>query len=220
MSGDATPAYVSGLADPRVIFLRNANHGVLAVNRNLGIRRAQGKYLAFCDDDDVWLPAKLEQQVSLLETDPQAALCFTNVMAVRGADDPGRRMFSRSFAGADFDALVWRNFICNSSVLVRRSAVEQVGLLDEDPRLTPYEDYHLWLRVAHRSAIRGIDAPLVRYRVHDTSFGAQFAGRHLVVVRVLLSAQRYTATHRLRFWCSAALRFVQHALSALRRGRR
>jgi len=53
ISEDGTREYVTGIADSRVRYFRNANHGVIAVNRNYGIRQSEGKYIAFCDDDDL-----------------------------------------------------------------------------------------------------------------------------------------------------------------------
>lgn len=217
LSSDSTADYVAELTDHRVTCYHNPNHGVLAVNRNLGIREARGKYVAFCDDDDVWLSTKLERQVSVLENSPRVALCFTNTLAVRDSSETGRPMFSRPFGNSTFESLIWRNFICSSSVVVRKAVLDRLGLLDEDPALTPYDDYHIWLRVAHSCGICGIDEPLVRYRVHVSSFGARFAHRDLVVVRVLLSAQRRIGSHRASFWCSAALRYVQYMVSTLYR---
>lgn len=218
MSDDETPSYLKSIADPQVRFLRNPNHGVLAVNRNLGIRHAHGKYVAFCDDDDIWLPTKLEQQVAALEQNSDAALCFTNMLAVRGADDPGYPVFSRSLANRTFNALIWRNFICISSVLVRKEILERFGPLDEDPDLIPYDDYALWLRIASHKKIIGIDEPLVRYRVHPQSFGARFANRELIVARVLAGAAHRLHRRRLAIWCSALLRCLKYLYSRLRHG--
>jgi glycosyltransferase involved in cell wall biosynthesis len=216
MSADDTPGFLSAITDDRLRFLRNQNHGVLAINRNIGIRSARGTYIAFCDDDDVWLPEKLAQQVAALEATPEAALCFTNTLAVRDPADPGTRVFEKLTQERHFEKLVWTNFICNSSVLLRRSALDQAGLPDEDPSLTPYDDYDLWLRIAANNRLIGIDQPLVRYRVHPQSFGARFANRELIVARVLVGAARKLARRRMAFWCSAMLRRCKYVYSVLR----
>ncbi len=218
MSDDSTPAYLASIADTRVKFLRNPNHGVLAVNRNLGIRRAQGSYLAFCDDDDIWMPRKLEEQIALLEAEPDAALCYTNAVAVRDGMDEGTPVLSKSVRDRHFDRLIWTNFICNSSVVLRRSVLDSVGQPDENPALTPYDDYDLWLRIAARSRIIGIQEPLVRYRVHQHSFGARFANRELIVARVLAGAARKLGRRRLAIWSSALLRCCMYLYSRSRHG--
>jgi glycosyltransferase involved in cell wall biosynthesis len=216
LSSDSTPDYVAGLTDSRVRCYRNPNHGVLAVNRNFGIRQARGKYIAFCDDDDVWLPTKLERQVSVLENSSRVALCFTNTLAVRDSSDTGQLVFSHPFGNSTLNSLIWRNFIGNSSVMVRKAVLDRVGLLDEDPALTPYDDYHMWLRVAHSGEIHGIDEPLVRYRVHGAGFSAQLTHRDLLVVRVLLSARRRIGSRSISFWFSAGLRYIKYLASGLR----
>lgn len=216
MSEDDTPRYLESLADPRVRFLRNPNHGVLAVNRNLGIRGALGRYIAFCDDDDTWLPHKLERQIAVLEANPDAALCYTNTLAVRDRSDPGTPVFDKPVRDRLFQRLIWTNFICNSSVLLRRAVLDEVGLPDENPALTPYDDYDLWLRITARKRIIGIDEPLVRYRVHPQSFGARFANREIIVARVLAGAARKLDRHRLAMRCSAMARRLKYLYSTLR----
>ncbi len=78
MSEDATEGYVMGLNDRRIRFFKNPNSGIIAVNRNFGIKRARGKYIAFCDDDDLWFPDKLKTQVEFMESNPGVGLTFSN----------------------------------------------------------------------------------------------------------------------------------------------
>lgn len=216
LSSDDTADYIGTLNESRLTYLRNANRGVLAVNRNIGIRQARGQYVAFCDDDDTWLPDKLQKQVALLEAMPEVAMCFTNMLAVRDAADPGRRVFGRFPRRGLFERLIWKNFICNSSALVRKCVIEEIGPLDEDPALTPYDDYHLWLRVASRWPVHGLDEPLVRYRVHGESYSSRLANRELVVLRVLRSAMAKLRTRRFMFAASATARLVKFCFLALR----
>jgi glycosyltransferase involved in cell wall biosynthesis len=62
----------------RVRYLEHENHQNrgMSATRNLGIRNAKGKYIAFLDSDDVWLPHKLEQQVAIMESQPEAAMVY------------------------------------------------------------------------------------------------------------------------------------------------
>ena len=63
-STDNTDDMVKSYKDDRIKYFKNQNNGIIAVNRNFGIRKSTGEYIAFCDDDDTWLPNKLERQVN------------------------------------------------------------------------------------------------------------------------------------------------------------
>lgn len=55
MSEDGAKEYVVGIADSRIRYYRSANNGVIAINRDFGIKQSMGKFIALCDDDDLWL---------------------------------------------------------------------------------------------------------------------------------------------------------------------
>jgi glycosyltransferase involved in cell wall biosynthesis len=185
LSEDGTREYVSGLADPRVRYFRNANHGVIAVNRNYGIRQAKGRYIAFCDDDDLWRADKLEQQVKLLEQHAEVALCYTQAESFLGDRILATRMNRRQVHANHFFQLLRGNFFPNSSVLIRREVFEELGVLTEDASLR--EDYEMWLRIAKRYRLMGIEASLIRYRVHPSNVAGNRAAETLRAIRTVRS---------------------------------
>ena len=65
--------------DPRIRPFQNANNGIIAVNRNFGISKASGKFLAFCDDDDLWMPDKLKFQMDILTKYGDLGIVCTNI---------------------------------------------------------------------------------------------------------------------------------------------
>lgn len=192
MSADGTEAYVRGLADPRVRYFRHANHGVIAVNRNHGISHARAALIALCDDDDLWLPTKLAQQLDALGADPAAGLCYTNASTFSG-----ERVILKAWMMQRVDRqhgarLLTGNFIPNSSVLFRRELFLQCGGFDEAPELMAVEDYDLWLRMARRCSFAYVDAPLLLYRVHGMAASAsrsRMARKHLAVLWRGLSSE-------------------------------
>ena len=136
-STDNTAQVVESYPVP-VRLLRQPNGGPAAA-RNHGAREAQGEWLALLDADDSWLPQKLERQAS-----------FTNKPMV-GLVHSFREGNCESAAISgivSFDRLWKRNCVTTSSVLLRKSAFEQVGGFDTDRVLIGVEDYHLWLRMA------------------------------------------------------------------------
>jgi teichuronic acid biosynthesis glycosyltransferase TuaG len=74
---DETAAAVHSLDDSRAKYLFTDHAGFPAVPRNKGLRHAQGELLAFCDDDDVWYPTKLTQQIPVL-ADNRFGMCTTD----------------------------------------------------------------------------------------------------------------------------------------------
>jgi glycosyltransferase involved in cell wall biosynthesis len=134
-SKDNTAEVALGLPAP-VRLIRKDNGGPASA-RNLGAREARGEWLALLDADDWWFPDKLRTQLSHC-ADPQVGMihCLPD---------------HRNDAVPDlmtFDDLWERNWIMNSSVLIRRGAFEALGGFNEAKDLISVEDYNLWIRIA------------------------------------------------------------------------
>ena len=67
--------HIESFNDDRIKPFQNQNNGIIAVNRNFGINNSKGKYIAFCDDDDLWLPEKLNKQITVLEDSGCGMVC-------------------------------------------------------------------------------------------------------------------------------------------------
>jgi len=184
-STDGTWGFLAGVGDSRVRPFSNANHGVIAVNRNFGIDRAQGEFVAFCDDDDLWEPEKLRLQVALMDARSEVVLCYSNASTFHGDSTLSPRMISRRVERGHFCALLRGNFIPNSSVLVRRRAFDEVGVLSVDGTLR--EDYEMWMRIALNHELAGLDQALIRYRVHPSNVAGNRAKETLRAMRTLRS---------------------------------
>ena len=163
-SSDDTASVVSALAavDRRVRYACQEASGTPSSPRNRGIRETSAPLVSFLDDDDIWLPGKLALQVELLDTEPDVAFTFGQVRQF-GAEKniwPDLRLPDRP----SFDQLLAENFVPLSTVMVRRSVVESVGMFNEE--LSIAEDYELWLRLALQAPMRAVPDILCRYRVH------------------------------------------------------
>jgi glycosyltransferase involved in cell wall biosynthesis len=185
MSDDATEEYVASLVDSRIHYFRNPNYGVIAVNRNYGIQKARGKFIAFCDDDDIWLADKLRQQVFLMERHPDVALCYTNAESFTGKKIIERRRIRRCIRRNYFFQLLRGNYIPNSSVLVRTKVFQSLGLFTTDATLR--EDYEMWLRIAKFYPLVGIDDSLIRYRIHPNNEASNRSAETLRSIRTVRS---------------------------------
>lgn len=171
-STDETASVVAGKRDDRIRYMRRRMAGNVARSRNAAIGVARGELIAFLDSDDAWAATKLERQVAMLLGDPGLGLCY--VLFERRFEDgsldgphPAEPLRARGAAFADFYS---RFVAANSGVMVRRTVLDMVGTLDEDPRLIAAEDTHLWMRI---SAVTRVDyvpgEPLLQYRVRRQS---------------------------------------------------
>ena len=163
-SQDGTEKLIQSYPDERIRYYKNENNGVIAVNRNYGIERSHGKYIAFCDDDDLWLPNKLEKQIAVFEEDPQVGLvCTGRVDLHQDREYPRRGWKDTDFT---FKSLLLKNPITGSSVVISKDAIKHTGGFDTNPELFTIEDYDLWLRIAKEFRVKYLNLPLVKYRFH------------------------------------------------------
>jgi len=189
MSTDGTKECFDSPVDRRIKYFRNANKGVIAVNRNFGIRKARGEYIAFCDDDDIWLPEKLDRQVRLLEQHPNVALCYTHASSFSGDTVLAARVSRRNPHNTNYSQLLRGGFFPHSSVLIRSSVFQEIGLLTENPLLR--EDYELWLRVSKLCRLIAINESLIRYRVHPSNVSNNLETETLRSIRTLYSVSKW-----------------------------
>jgi glycosyltransferase involved in cell wall biosynthesis len=157
-------------ADARVRYVRRANGGQAAA-RNTGLAEARGPLVAFLDADDLWLPEKLAAQLAVLE-ETGVDLVYTDgyIFSADGAESPEDRfhILPGEARGVEmFRTLFASNRIGTLSVLVKRGALDSVGLFDENRAYQNCEDYDLWMRLARSGAsFYGMPEKLMRYRRH------------------------------------------------------
>lgn len=168
-STDETPRVCSRLAG--IQYLRLERNEGLAAARNAGIRASSADYLAFLDDDDVRLPGSLDRQISVLEEEPAAALCYGRVQfaAARDGRLTGEVRPRKLHRGDIFWRLLAYNFIYVPSVLVRRRSLFEVGLFELG--LEGVEDWYLWLRLAERQPVVTMEEAVAIYRLADCESG-------------------------------------------------
>jgi glycosyltransferase involved in cell wall biosynthesis len=166
-SNDDTKEVVSSFHCDRIRFIQHRVNKGGGASRNTGIKNACGEYIAFLDDDDIWLPRKLELQVDLLDKCPAAVGgVYTGYERVdRASGEIVSRMVPTK-EGKLFEALLINNWIgSTSSVLLRKTCFQRVGLFDGD--LPSHQDYDMWLRISKEFEFRYIRQPLLIYYIHE-----------------------------------------------------
>ena len=151
--------------DVRII--RQANRGYAhAFNRSFG--EARGDYIANCDADDIWEPDKLERQLQALLSNPEIDIAAGGVRFF-GLVEVARVTYPRPGVLEPHELarrLYSANFVCSSSVLMRRRLYERLGPFCDEA--APSEDYDYWLRALAARAVFFYDPSiLVRYRAHS-----------------------------------------------------
>jgi teichuronic acid biosynthesis glycosyltransferase TuaG len=168
-STDNTPAVIESYAakDARVKLIRQPRNGGPALARQAAIEQAQGRFIAFLDSDDLWLPAKLERQVAFARQH-RAALSFT---AFRRINEDGSTT-GRLIAVPDsltYDQLLKNTSIATLTALVDRDIAGNIAMKNEG-----YDDFCLWLSILKPGHVAwGLNEDLARYRVRGVSVSSR-----------------------------------------------
>lgn len=168
-STDGTNELVNELMtkDSRIKFIsyspsRNGNYA-----RNQGIMASQGEYIAFLDDDDEWLPSKIEKQVHLMESDNEIGLVYTGTHSIY-VDNKIEYDSFPSLQGDMRKQILYNNMVgSTTTVMLRRDVLSKSGLFDE--KLPAMQDYDLWIRVCQYSKVGVLSESLVNYYNYNDS---------------------------------------------------
>ncbi|MDD5217908.1 MAG: glycosyltransferase [Candidatus Omnitrophica bacterium] len=153
--------------------------------RNVGVLAAQGEYVAFLDDDDEWLPNKLEVQVAFLEKQENIGLVGCQMDMVDEWNQVVQSQKSHYDGEVSFRGLLLNGcFILSlSCVLVRKRCFKELGVLKVKYHIA--NDYELYLRLSKKYQIAYVPFPLVRYHRHNTNLSRNVARTYHEVIEVL-----------------------------------
>ena len=166
-STDATVQVADSLGESRLRVISQSNRGHAAA-RNTGIAAARGRYIAFVDADDLWLPDKLARQLVEVSRNPRVRALQTG--AIRVDDDLNVLWVEECTRSFDvlWDTLCFRNMpALMSTLLVERSLLDEVGGFD--PSLIILQDWDLAIRLARTGNFHSLRDPLAAYRYHPAS---------------------------------------------------
>lgn len=155
----------------RVTVIDQPNQGVAAA-RNAGILSCLGEFVAFLDQDDWWAEEKLELQMTQFSQDPDVGLVHTDVTYYDESGTKPQPILNEhagtlELTGYCLEQLLLGNGMYNSTVVVRRAALDEAGLCDLSIPGNTVQDYDLWLRIAKSWKFAVIPERVSKLRLHD-----------------------------------------------------
>ncbi len=157
---------------PRIhVVLNEKNLGTYGT-LNRGLELATGEFIAILNDDDVWMPEKLAQQVALLDANPTIGIVQTGGEFVDGSGkkiegEPLGFKYPQFESGDILLYLVYENKFIASATMFRASIMNQIGGFNED--YFGSADWEMWFRIVELSQAGCVAEKLTQYRVHDAN---------------------------------------------------
>ena len=182
-SSDDTCNVVKSISDTRIKYIKHDKNKGGAASRNTGIKAAKGSLIAFLDDDDEWMSAKLEKQVvKFKNVSEKVGLIYCGTQIIEGekvittyypterGDLRKRLLMGTTIGGTD-------------PALVKKECFDKVGLFDE--QLTSCQDWDMWKRVSEKYQFDFVPEVLVKLYAHkhqiSTNLASMIPGRTRMV---------------------------------------
>lgn len=175
------------LPGENIRLIRMPKNGGASAARNAGIQEARGRYLAFLDADDIWLPGKLRKQVAAIEADPEITVvtCNSQMTSATGVPLKEGHVNRPPVAGKDaWKTLLVYNFLPTPTILTRTELVRELGGFDE--ALAVGEDLDLWIKLAIRGKIAVLPDILINYYDMNNSLMKRHGGQTGAIVVPML----------------------------------
>ena len=142
-SNDGTKEMIKKLNSPKISFFSISNKGIIAKSRNLGIKKSKGKWIAFLDSDDFWFSNKLSYTLKNLKNCDAVFHDLNDGKIKNKKENLNKKIIVK------FDDIYSEKIkLPNSSAVVKKSVLLDVGLLNEKKNLAGAEDHDLWLRLS------------------------------------------------------------------------
>jgi glycosyltransferase involved in cell wall biosynthesis len=166
-SSDDTPHIKSYITDERIRLFNLEKQNNLAKLRNYGVKQSKGKYIGFCDDDDLWTDTKLEIQMPLL--DEYDFIC-SNAKLIDIED----RVLAEKYIKFENSKilktkdLLLDNVIMPSSVIFHKKLLSDDKPFDEFNYINLCEDYNLWIKLSLIAKLYFLNEELILHRTHSS----------------------------------------------------
>ena len=166
-SQDSSFDIINSYKDKRINIIRLKENVGAGAARNEGIKRANGKYIAFLDSDDIWHKEKLKKQIDFM-TFENVVFCFSSFYLI---DEQGSRVskYLKALEKVDYKMMLKNNYIGCLTAIYDCKALGKIYMSEERKR----QDWGLWLRILTKTKVaRSIPEPLAYYRVRKDSLSS------------------------------------------------
>ncbi|NNC50945.1 MAG: glycosyltransferase [Flaviramulus sp.] len=167
-STDKTVSIIKSFEDPRIHLIEKPINVGYTDSLNLGLKIANGKYIARMDGDDISLPERFAKQIAFLETHPEVVLCgaWLNII------DSNRIVKLPENHTSIKLALLKGNCIVHPTIMMRKQTLDEFSIRYELSK-EPAEDYALWVKLLRLGRLHNLQEVLLYYRKH----GAQVSSK-------------------------------------------
>ena len=186
--------------DIRIQYIAHERNMGACVARNTGLYASDGEYIAYLDDDDEWLPEKIDKQLKLMEKNENIALVCCGSISINEEKGVKQVREIALYRGYVFREMLKFNFVGSTSFpLIRKRHLISVGGFD--PLMQAVQDYDVWLRLTEKYEIDYVEEPLVIYHDHgDERITTNPKRRISGTTRLCQKFQKYLDEDRELWW--------------------
>jgi glycosyltransferase involved in cell wall biosynthesis len=153
--------------DSRIVLIQLARNEGAAKARNVAIEKASGRYIAFIDSDDLWLPQKLELQIAFMR-EHEIALSYSSYQKIY-EDGTNTNLTIQAKPKLDYQTMLRNNYIGCLTAIYDTGQIGKVYM----PSIRKRQDWALWLKILKKTEYAyGINEPLAKYRLRNESISS------------------------------------------------
>ena len=150
----------------KYIFQSNSERGA---SRNKGLKESKGEFIAFLDSDDLWLPEKLNEEISQLLSNASAGVVYSDVDLIDANGNYLKTIKRKGYQGNVTEQLLCDNFISIGGHLIRTKLLRQINGSREERELSGSEDWEMWVRLSRITDFVYLPKSMVKIRTHDSN---------------------------------------------------